>query len=343
MKQLLNTLYVMTPNAYLASSGNNVKIILEKEVVAQLPLQNFESIVTSSYSGVSPALMRKCLDQGISLTFLSEFGQLKGQVTGKITGNVFLRKTQYFNSENEQASLLIAKNFILGKVYNHRWIIERFTRDHPLQINFQEFKSVSERLASGLADIENASTLEQLRGIEGNLASEYFSLFDQMIINQKSDFQYNGRSRRPPMDNVNALLSFAYSLLANECAVALTANGLDSYIGFLHSDRPGRQSLALDLMEELRGVMADRFVLKLINKNEIHGRDFIRKEDGAVLLKDDSRKLFLSKWQDSKKQKIVHPFLKEKIEWGLVPFVQAQLLARYLRGDLDGYPPFFWK
>lgn len=343
MRQLLNTLYVNTPDSYLASDGNNVIIKIKNNVVGRLPLQNFESIVTFSYSGVSPSLMQKCLEQGIRISFLSRSGRLKGRVVGEPRGNVYLRKTQFFNSENDAASLLIAKNMIIGKVYNHRWIIERFIRDHGMQIDKDKFKSISKELKEGLDNLQQVNTVDSLRGIEGALATSYFSIFDNMIINQKNDFFYHGRSRRPPLDRLNALLSFSYSLLANECADALTANGLDPYEGFMHVDRPGRKSLALDLMEELRGVIADRFVLRLVNKKEIHGSDFFCKPDGAYLLTDDARKLFLSKWQNNKMSVLEHPFLKEKIEWGLVPFAQAQLLARYLRGDLDEYPPFMWK
>lgn len=343
MRQLLNTLYINTPDSYLSSDGNNVVVKIKNNVVGRLPLQNFEAIVTFGYSGVSPSLMQKCLEQDISISFLSRTGRLKGRVVGEPTGNVYLRKTQFFNSENDAASLLIAKNMIIGKVYNHRWIIERFIRDHGMQIDRDKFKSISENLKNGLKDLQQVDTIDSLRGLEGSLANGYFSVFDDMIINQKDDFFYHGRSRRPPLDRLNALLSFSYSLLANECADALTTNGLDPYEGFMHVDRPGRKSLALDLMEELRGVIADRFVLRLVNKKEIHASDFVCKADGAYLLTDDARKSFLAKWQDNKTSELEHPFLKEKIEWGLVPFVQAQLLARYLRGDLDEYPPFMWK
>lgn len=343
MKQLLNTLYINTPDSYLTSEGNNVIIKVKNEVVGRLPLQNFEAIVTFGYSGASPSLMQKCLGQGISITFLSVTGRLKGRVVGEPTGNIYLRKTQFFSSEDDEASLRIAKNMIIGKVYNHRWIIERFIRDHGMQIDKDKFKNTSKNLKNGLKEVQQADTIDSLRGIEGSLATSYFSIFDDMIINQKEDFFYHGRSRRPPLDRLNALLSFSYSLLANECADALTANGLDPYEGFMHVDRPGRKSLALDMMEELRGVVADRFVLRLINKKEIHASDFICKPDGAYILTDDARKLFLSKWQNNKMTELEHPFLKEKIEWGLVPFAQSQLLARYLREDLDEYPPFMWK
>ncbi|APG67114.1 type I-C CRISPR-associated endonuclease Cas1c [Lactobacillus delbrueckii subsp. lactis] len=343
MRQLLNTLYVNTPEAYLAADGNNVKVLIDQKCVGEVPLQNFESIVTFGYSGVSPGLMQKCLDQGISISFISKSGYLKGRVVGKPTGNVYLRRIQYRLADTQAASLEISKNFIIGKVYNQRWIVERYIRDHSFQIDADMFKKVSESLKNGIEEIRNAENMDVLRGVEGNLATDYFSIFDQMIINQKEDFFYHGRNRRPPLDRVNALLSLTYTLLGNECASGLIANGLDPYVGFMHVDRPGRESLALDLMEELRGVMADRFVLKLINKKMLHADDFVEKESGAILLKDGARKRVLAEWQNNKVTTIEHPFLKEKIEWGLIPFVQAQLLARYLRGDLDGYPPFLWK
>lgn len=212
-----------------------------------------------------------------------------------------------------------------------------------MQIDVERFRTISQRLKKGLDDIQSSISIDELRGIEGRLATDYYSIFDDMIINQKDDFYYHGRNRRPPLDRVNSLLSLAYSLLRVECASALAANGLDTYIGFMHVDRPGRESLALDLMEELRGVVADRFVLRLINKQMVHANDFIQKADGATIMTDEARKRFLTGWQKNKMVELNHPYLKEKIEWGLVPFAQAQLLARCIRGDTDGYAPFLWK
>ncbi|MBP2058973.1 CRISPR-associated protein Cas1 [Lactobacillus colini] len=343
MKKINNTLYVTSKNAYLATEGNDVKVIIDKKCAGKVPLQNFEAIVTFGYAGISPGLMQKCLENRISVSFMSETGRLRGRVVGKPYGNVYLRKTQYGASIEPVLALQIASNFILGKIYNQRWIIERLTRDHGMQINVEKFKDVSSKLKLGLDAIESTDSVDKLRGIEGNLATEYFAIFDDMIINQKETFYYHGRNRRPPMDNVNALLSFAYSLLAAECSAALTSNGLDSYVGFMHVDRSGRESLALDLMEELRGVVADRFVLSLINKKMISEKDFEQKADGAVLLSESARKKFLSEWQKNKMKELMHPYLKEKIQWGLVPFIQSQLLARFLRGDIDEYPPFLWK
>lgn len=331
------------PETYLANSGNNIVVMLEQKSIAKLPMQNFESIVTFGYSGMSPSLMQKCLDSGIAVTFMSNSGHLKGRLVGKQIGNVYLRQGQYKTANDQDASLRIAKNFILGKVYNQRWIVERFLRDHPLQIDTEKFRIISQRLKKGLSNIQSVASIDELRGIEGKLATDYFSVFNDMILNQKDDFYYHGRNRRPPLDRVNSLLSLAYSLLRVECASALAANGLDTYIGFMHVDRPGRESLALDLMEELRGVIADRFVLRLINKQMVHANDFVQKADGATIMTDEARKKFLSNWQKNKMVELNHPYLKEKIEWGLVPFAQAQLLARCIRGDTDGYAPFLWK
>ena len=232
---------------------------------------------------------------------------------------------------------------ILGKVYNARWVLERAVRDHSMQIDAEAVKTASLQLKSFLDYIQNAKSIDQLRGYEGEAASIYFGVFDELILQQKKDFIFQGRNKRPPLDNVNAMLSFVYTLLTNQITSALETVGLDPYVGYMHTDRPGRASLSLDLIEELRAVMADRFVLSLINKKIVNGKDFTRKENGAVLMDTESRKKLLSEWQNKKKEMITHPYLKEKMEWGMVPYVQAMLLARFLRGDLDGYPVFLWK
>lgn len=343
MKHLLNTLYVTLPESYLSLDGGNVAVLVNHEIKGRVPLLNLESIVTFGRSGASPALMGACLEKNIAISFLSPSGHFQGRVIGASQGNVVLRKTQYHISEDPIKSCEIARNFIIGKLYNQRWQLERMTRDHAMVINVDDFKQVSNQLKTVVNDLRTVDNLDTLRGIEGNMATQYYALFDQMILQQKQQFYFNTRNRRPPKDRVNAMLSFAYTLLAHDVAAALEAVGLDSYVGFMHQDRPGRISLALDLMEELRGVYADRFVLKLINKKTLQGTDFVIKENGAVLLKDDARKKFLNEWQLRKQEKIQHPFLDERINWGLVPFCQAMLLARYLRGDLDEYPPFLWK
>lgn len=343
MKRLLNTLYVTQPDVYLSLDGDNVVLLREQERLGRFPLHNLESIVTFGYSGASPALMGYCAAKNISLVFLTRNGRFLARVIGQSKGNVVLRKKQYLLSEDEVQSAKIARNFILGKIYNQKWMIERMTRDYPLRVDATVFKEISRHFSSIMQQVRKCDNLERLRGLEGQAAVSYNSIFDQMILQQKEDFYFSFRSRRPPLDNVNALLSLAYTLLANDTAAALESVGLDAYVGFLHRDRPGRASLALDLMEELRGIFADRFVLTLINKKEVNKEDFLKKENGAVIMTDDARKRFLTAWQNKKREKITHPFLGEKISWGLVPHAQALLLARYLRNDLDEYPPFLWK
>ena len=343
MRRLLNTLYVTGQNRYLSLDGENVVILEEREEIGRIPLHNLQSIVTFGYTGASPALMGACAKRNIDLTFMSGNGRFLARVTGEVKGNVTLRKQQYRVSENKEKSISIAKNFIFGKVYNARWILERAIRDYPLRVNADMLKEKSTFLYHSLQEIRDCMDASRLLGLEGEAAALYFSVFDQLILQQKESFSFQERSRRPPLDNVNAMLSFAYSLLAGMCGSALEAVGLDPYVGFYHTDRPGRISLALDVMEELRGVMADRFVLTVINKRIIKKENFIHKENGAVILDDSGRKRFLSAWQERKQDVIKHPFLNEKIEWGMVPHAQAMLLARYLRGDLDEYPPFLWK
>lgn len=344
MKKLLNTVFITTPDLYLRLDGENLVVWNKEDRVGRIPLHNLEGIVTNNYVGMSPALMAACMEKQIAISFLTASGRLQCRVVGPTFGNVLLRKRQYLISENDSESLAIAKNFIIGKLYNQRWMLERFTRDHELRIDVPLFKQISQELKEGIQQIRiEVHDLDSLRGVEGQLASRYFYLFDQMVLQQKDDFRFNGRSRRPPLDNVNALLSLAYTLLAHDFAAALESVGLDPYVGFMHQDRPGRMSLALDMVEELRGIYADRFCLGLINKKLIKAKHFLEKENGAVLLTDEGKKVFFDAWQAKKKESIQHPFLMEKIQWGLVPYTQALLLARYLREDLDEYPPFLWK
>lgn len=343
MRKLLNTLFVTSEDSYLALENKNIVVLNGDEKKGQFPLSILEGILCFSYRGASPALMGACAKQGIQLCFMTPNGRFLARTCGEDRGNVLLRKRQYRISDDPEQSCLIARNFIFGKVYNMRWMIERTVRDHPMRVESDELKRLSRQMADQLPAIAEATDLDVLRGLEGEASSRYFAAFDQMILNQKEDFCFKDRNRRPPMDNVNALLSFAYTMLANDCGAALESVGLDSYVGFLHRDRPGRASLSLDLMEELRGPMADRMVLTLINTRAIQAKHFRKQADHAVLLNDEGRKVFLSAWQERKREPLTHPYLKEKIYWGLVPYVQALLLARYLRGDLDGYPPFLWK
>lgn len=343
MKKLLNTLYVTSDNSYLALDGENVVVFEEDVEKGRLPLHNLEGIVAFGYKGTSPALMGACVERNVSLSYLTPQGKFLARVTGRTKGNVILRQQQYASSKDAAVSLEIAKNCITGKVYNTRWVLERAIRDHPFQIDVERVKAASEHLKNALHFIQESESKEQLRGYEGEAASVYFGVFDHLILQQKEDFPFTGRNKRPPMDNMNALLSFVYTLLTNQIASALEDVGLDPYVGYLHTDRPGRVSLALDLVEELRAVFADRFVLSLVNKKMVNGKNFTKKENGAVLMDDELRRKLLTEWQNRKKETLTHPYLKEKMEWGMVPHVQAMLLARYLRGDLDGYPVFLWK
>ena len=343
MRKLLNTLFVTSEEAYLALETENVAVYIGEEKKAQYPLLVLESIISFSYKGASPALMGACARNGIQLVFLTPRGRFLARVCGQEQGNVLLRKEQYRLSDNLEKSCHIARNFIFGKVYNQRWVLERTLRDHRMRVDAAKLESASQALAGLLPSIETQTDLDALRGLEGEASVRYFHVFDEMVLNQKADFLFDGRNRRPPTDNMNALLSFAYVLLSNDCASALESVGLDSYVGFMHRDRPGRTSLALDLMEELRAPMADRLCITLVNNRVLQDKHFERQESGAVFLGEDGRKLFLSAWQNKKKEEITHPYLKEKMAWGLVPYVQSLLLARCLRGDLDGYPPFLWK
>ena len=343
MKKLLNTLYITSENSYLSLDGENVVVFEEQKEIGRVPLHNLEGIVSFGYRGTSPALMGACAQRSVSLCYLTPQGKFLARVSGKVKGNVLLREQQYNSKNDEQISLGIAKNCIIGKVYNARWVLERAVRDHALQIDVDKVKKASAFLKDALERIQNAASKDQLRGYEGEAASIYFAVFDQLILQQKKDFAFSGRNKRPPLDNVNALLSFVYTLLTNSITSALESVGLDPYVGYLHTDRPGRVSLSLDMVEELRAILADRFVLTLINKKIVSGKNFSVKENGAVMMDDELRKKVLTEWQNKKKELITHPYLKEKVEWGMVPYVQAMLLARYLRGDLDGYPVFLWK
>lgn len=343
MRKLLNTLYVMTENCYLTLDGENIVIQDGEKTMGRFPLHTLENIICFTYKGASPALMGACADRKIGMCFFSPRGAFLARVIGKEYGNVLLRKEQYRISDDEGRSIAYARNMIFGKVFNCRWSIERTLRDHVYRVDAEKLKLVSNALHGMLSKIDGACHADELRGIEGKAAEQYFSVFNDLILNQKEDFVFAGRSRRPPLDRINAILSFAYTVLAGDCANALFGVGLDPYVGFLHGDRPGRKSLALDLMEELRPVLADRQILTLINTKVIRAVHFEVQKDGAVYLNDEGRKVFFTAWQNHKKETITHPYLKEKIEWGLVPYVQAFLLSRTIRGDMEEYPPFLWK
>ena len=348
MRHLLNVLYVTLPEAYLALEGETIQVLKpnpdgSKMVTAmQLPLHNLQAIVCFNYPGASPALMGACAEHNIDLSFLTPHGRFLARVVGKVKGNVLLRKKQYQMSENEAQSVDIARSFLIGKLSNSRKVIERALRDHALLVDSQALTRASNALRDHLKALPACPSTADLMGMEGSAAKLYFGVMDELILQQKEAFFLKERSRRPPLDNMNSLLSFLYTLLTSEAASALEAVGLDPYVGFLHQDRPGRPSLALDLMEELRPVFADRLALSLVNRKQVSGKGFTTKENGGILMDDETRKKVLTVWQERKRETLIHPYLQEKIEFGLIPYVQAQLLERYLRGDLDAYPPFFW-
>lgn len=343
MRQLLNVLFITKLEVYIGLNGENITVKEDDMIIGRYPLHNLEGIVCFSNMGMSPALMEKCVEQNISICFLTPTGRFRARVTGETRGNVLLRKKQYRIADKEEESLKIARNFILGKVYNEKWQLERYIRQYSLRVPLEEMENASSRLSSYMREIEVCNNLDQLRGYEGTAQVSYFSVFDHMILNQKEEFYFHGRNKRSPEDRVNSLLSFAYTLLANDIAAALETVGLDSYVGFMHQDRPGRASLANDLIEELRTPIADRFVLSLINRKQLQADDFEINDNNSVYIKDSARRIFISEWQKNKQEELTHPYLNEKMSWGLIPYSQALLLARYLRGDIDQYPPFFWK
>jgi len=343
IKKLLNTLYVTTPDSFLNRDGENIVISLNREKIFRIPIHNLENIVCFNYMGVTPSLMGLCAERSVGLSFVSPNGKFLARVSGFAVGNVLLRKKQYAMSDSEDIAVGISKNFITGKILNSRAVLLRGLRDHSDRTNAVAIKNETNYLLNNVKRLPKCISLDNILGVEGDSSKAYFSVLGQLILTQKETFYMNQRSRRPPKDNFNALLSFFYTILAREVESALETVGLDPYVGFLHRLRPGRPSLALDLMEELRPYMVDRFILSLINRRQVSEKDFISKESGGVLLREDSRRNILKEWQKRKQDKITHPFLDEKINIGLIPYAQALLLARFIRGDLEAYPPFFWR
>jgi len=334
MRQHLNTLFITREGTYLAKDGAAVAVRHDGETLLRVPLHNLDGIVALGWDiGASSALMAGCAEAGVSLSFCNPYGKFMAAVRGFTSGNILLRRAQYRIADDPAASVAVARYFVAAKLANARTNLLRAARDHSLDLE------VPARLLQRNAEAALAATsLDSLRGLEGDAASVYFAAFSSLI--HAPGFEFAGRIRRPPTDPVNALLSFAYAMLAHDCRSALESVGLDPQCGILHRDRPGRPSLALDLMEEFRPLMADRCVLTLINRRQLTASDFVHRETGAVELKEESRKLFLTTWQERKQEEISHPFIGEKVTYGLLPFVQARLLARALRGDLDAYPGF---
>ena len=337
MSILLNTLYVNNPEAYLSKEGLNVVVSVKQEEVFRIPVHNIEQIVTFGYMGASPGLMKLCADNNVGLTFLSPQGRYISRSQGPTRGNVLLRKAQYKYSDEPNYALHLTKLFIAGKIQNYRNILRRFVRDNGSD---DVVENVAECLLRCKRKVVNADNIDSVRGVEGEAANYYFSVFSHLILNQKDDFVFEGRNRRPPKDAVNAMLSFVYTLICNDMTSALETVGLDPYVGFLHTLRPGRASLALDMMEELRAYLGDRLVLSLINRRQITIKDFLKQGDEGIVMTDSGRKTIISAWQNRKKEQITHPYLNEKVSIGLLPYVQSMLLARFIRKDLDDYPVF---
>ena len=339
MRKLLNTLYVTIPHAYLSKDGETVLVRVEQETLLRVPIHTLEGIVCVGLVSISPALMGFCAESRVGVSFLTEHGRFLARIQGPIHGNVLLRREQYRRADDESASAALARAYLLAKVANCRTSVLRAAREHPSAT----LNAACLQLAQSLRLLERPASLDALRGVEGDAARTYFSVFDELILHQKDDFFFRERSRRPPLDNMNALLSFLYVMLAHDLSSALETVGLDPAVGFLHRDRPGRAGLALDLMEELRPVLSDRLAISLVNRRQVAGNGFTRSESGGVTMSDATRKDVLIAWQSRKKEEILHPFLNERIPLGLIPYAQALLLARHLRGDLDAYPSFFWR
>ena len=343
MKKHLNTLYVTTQGAYLSKEGETVLVSVEGQKRLQLPVHTLGGSVCFGRVMCSPFLMGFCAKNNIGMSFLTEHGRFMARVQGPVSGNVLLRREQYRQADSPDFSAAMARFTLTGKIANSRTVLQRAMRDHGDKIAQSEVEQAVSVLGDALKRIETISNLDELRGVEGETARSYFSVFDHLITSQKSDFFFKGRNRRPPLDNVNCLLSFLYTLLLHDVRSALEGVGLDPGVGFLHRDRPGRPGLALDMMEEYRSFLADRLALSLINLGQVKDKGFKKSDTGAVLMSDDTRKEVIVTYQKRKQDEILHPFIGEKVAIGILFHVQALLLARYLRGDLDGYPPFIWR
>ena len=343
MRKLLNTLYVTSQGAYLSKEGETVLVKVDNEIKLRLPIHTLEGIVCLGNILCSPALLHLCAERGVTVSFLSSYGKFLARVSGPVSGNVLLRREQFRWADDEGKKTPIARAVVVAKIFNTRKILERATRDHPTEPYQEDVQSSSRTLARILRHVESIDDLDQLRGKEGEAARTYFGVFNHLITTQKEDFIFHERNRRPPLDSVNALLSFIYTILLHDCISALESVGLDPAVGFFHVDRPGRPGLALDVMEELRPILADRLVLSLINRQQVKKKGFRKTESGGVIMDDETRKTVLTAYQKRKMDEINHPFIQEKIQLGNIPFVQGMLLARHIRGDLEAYPPFLWR
>lgn len=343
MRRLLNTLYVTTQGSYLAREREMVVVRAEEETKLRVPIHTLDGIVCFGRVSCSPPLMALCGERQVAISFLSQGGRFYARVQGPVSGNVLLRREQYRRADDAEASARLAWGSVAAKIANSRVVLLRALRDHPDSAQAPALADAAQRLARILSQLPRSASVDAVRGSEGEAARTYFGVFDHLIVAQKGDFRFRERSRRPPLDNINSLLSFLYALLTHDAVSALEGVGLDPAVGFLHRDRPGRPGLALDLVEEFRPFVADRLALSLVNRQQVRGKGFLRTESGAVHMDDDTRKQVLVAYQKRKEQQIRHPFLQEKVAIGLLMHAQAMLLARHLRGDLDAHPPFFWR
>jgi CRISPR-associated protein Cas1 len=343
MRKLLNTLYVSSQGSYLHRDGETVVVEREQVRVLQLPIHTIGGIVCFGNVLCSPFLLELCAERDIAVSFLSEYGRFFASVHGPVSGNVLLRRSQYRMADDLGITRDISINIVSGKLSNCRVVLNRAIRDHGDKIDGTALKAASASIDRILDQLPGTATSEEVRGYEGMAAAEYFAVFNDLIIDQKESFIFNERNRRPPLDPVNALLSFIYTLLSHDLRSALETVGLDPAVGYLHRDRPGRPGLALDIMEEFRPVIADRLVLSLINRRQVTAKGFVKAANGAVVMDDATRKTVLVEYQNRKQDEVFHPYIEETIPIGLLFFVQANLMARYIRGDIDGYPPFFWR
>lgn len=343
MKKHLNTLFVTTDGAYLRKDGAAVAVRIAKETRLRVPLHNLDGIVCFGRIGCSPSLMAACAKNNVSISFLNPYGGFQAAVVGFSPGNVLLRRQQYRHADDESGTLAISIPIVAAKIANSRSVLLRAARDAKDADVQERLQKVARRMGHDINAVRNETNLDALRGREGESAASYFSVFPMMLSEHASGFDFTTRNRRPPTDPINALLSFLYSMLTHDARSACEASGLDAAVGFLHRDRPGRPGLALDLIEEFRAFLVDRLVLSLVNRRQIQPNDFEYTDGGAVLLKDQPRKKVLAAYQKRKQAKITHPFLDEKTTVGLLVHLQARLLARHLRGDLDAYPPFVWR
>ena len=343
MKKHLNTLFVTTQGSYLAKDGETVAVRIEKKVRLRIPVHTLDSIVCFGNVGCSPFLLGFCAERDVSISFLTENGRFLARVQGPVSGNVLLRREQYRRADDPDFSAMVARACITGKVANCRTVLQRALRDHGDKLDDPSaLRDAVDHLTAALRGLQTSLDLDEVRGVEGDAAHAYFAAFNHLIVKNKDDFFFHQRSRRPPLDRINCLLSFLYTLIMHDVRSALESVGLDPAVGYLHRDRPGRSGLALDMMEEFRP-MADRLAVSMVNLGQMKAKGFTISQGGGVRMDDETRKILLTTYQKRKQDVLRHPFLDKKMPIGLFYHIQALLFARYLRGDLDGYPPMIWR